>query len=92
MENRVFICAICGKEHNSILDRAQCEINCAEEEARKAAEAKKAAEYEARVKEVNMAFEKAYELRDKLVEDYGEYKYQRKCDNLDDVFKFFFGV
>lgn len=96
-----FQCAICGTWHNNILDRAQCEIACTEkkaEEERKAAEAKKAAEYEARVKEVNMAFEKAYELRDKLVADYGEYKYQRKfnnideCKNLDDVLNFIFGV
>jgi len=49
------------------------------------------------VKEVNMAFEKAYELKDKLVADYGEYKYQRKrnldeCNSLDDVFSLIFGV
>ena len=37
-------CGICGKEYNNVLDRAKCEIACAEkaeEEAKKAAEAKK---------------------------------------------------
>ena len=96
-----FQCAICDTWHNNILDRAKCEIACTEkkaEEARKAAEAKKAAEYESRIEEVNMAFDKAYELRDKLVEDYGEFKYNRKinnideCKNLDDVFNLIFGV
>ena len=97
----IYKCGICGKEYSTIAERSNCEQICLkkqEEEERKAAEAKKAAEYEARVKEVNMAFERAYELRDKLVEDYGEYKYQRKCNSidecnsLDDVFNFIFGV
>lgn len=105
MENKtyakpVYKCAICGEVYETIHKRMNCEQACLkkqEEEARKAAETKKAAEYKARVEEVNMAFEKAYELRDKLVADYGEYKYQRKrnfdeCNSLDDVFNFIFGV
>ena len=106
MENKVcakpmYKCAVCGEVYDSIAQRMNCEQTCLkkqEEEERKAAEAKKAAEYETRVKEVNMAFEKAYELRDKLVEDYGECKYQRKfnsideCKNLDDVLNFIFCV
>ena len=42
-------CGICGTEFESVLDRAKCEIECSkrvEEEARIAAEAKKAAEKE----------------------------------------------
>lgn len=69
MNESVYTCAICGKEHNSILSRAKCEIECAnraEEEAKKAAEAKKQAEYNARVEEVNKAFDHAYKLRDNL--------------------------
>ena len=97
----IYKCGICNKEYSTIADRSSCEHTCLkkqEEEERKAAEAKKAAEYEARIKEVNMAFEKADELRDKLVEDYGEFKYKRKCNsideckNLDDVFSVIFGV
>lgn len=93
----MYKCAVCGEVYNSIAQRMNCEQICLkkqEEEERKAAEAKKAAEYAARVDEVNMAFEKAYELRDKLVEDYDEYKYNRKfnsideCKSLADVFDF----
>ena len=74
MNESVYTCAICGKEHNCILSRAKCEIECAnrvEEEAKKAAEAKKQAEYNARVEEVNKAFDNAYKLRDELMKDYG---------------------
>ena len=95
MEERVYTCAICGKGHTSVAQRMNCEQACLkkkEEEDRKAAEAKKAAEYEARVEEVNMAFEKAYELRDKLVEDYGEYHYCHKLNNLNDVIEALFGL
>lgn len=92
MESQYYKCGICGKNHNDILSRAKCEIACTErleEEAKKAAEAKKKEEYNARIDEVNMAFEKAYELRDKFIADYGEYK---KYDNFDDVIRFLFGV
>lgn len=98
----MYKCAVCGEVYDSIAQRMNCEQTCLkkqEEEERKAAEAKKAAEYEARIKEVNMAFEKAYELKDKLMEDYDEeFKYKRKfnnideCKNLDDVLNFIFGV
>lgn len=94
-------CAVCGGVYDSIAQRMNCEQACLkkqEEEARKAAEAKKTAEYEVRVAEVNAAFDKAYKLRDKLVADYGKYKYQRnvsnvdECNSLDDVFNFLFGM
>ena len=74
MNEQVYACAICGKEHNSILSRAKCEIECAnrvEEEAKKAEEAKKQAEHNARVEEVNKAFDHAYKLKDELIKDYG---------------------
>ena len=85
-------CAVCGEVYDSIAQRMNCEQACLkkqEEEERKAAEAKKKEEYNARVCEVDAAFQKAYELRDKFVADYGEYK---KYDNFDDVIRFLFGV
>ena len=49
MENNMFIkpiykCGVCGKEHENIVARATCELECTkriEEETKKAAEAKK---------------------------------------------------
>ena len=85
----MYKCAVCGEVYESIAQRMNCEQACLkkkEEEKRKAAEAKKAAEYNARIEEVNAAFNRAYELRDKLVADYGAYHYKR-CESLDDVFK-----
>lgn len=94
-KDTLYACALCGTFYDSIAERSNCEQACLkkkEEEDRKAAEAKKVAEYEARVEEVNMAFEKAYELRDKLVEDYGEYHYCHKLNNLNDVIEALFGL
>lgn len=94
MDNKTYTkpmykCAVCGEVYDSIAQRMNCEQVCLkkkEEEERKAAEAKKAAEYDARVAEVNAAFDHAYELQDKLVADYGVHHYKR-CNNLDDVLK-----
>ena len=39
---RMYKCSICGKEYNSVKDRAECEINCiheAEEESKRLAKA-----------------------------------------------------
>ena len=93
MDNKVcakpmYKCAICGEVYDSIAQRMNCEQTCLkrqEEEERKAAEAKKAAEYDVRVAEVKMAFNKAYDLKNKLVADYGEYVYSRMFDDLGDV-------
>ena len=71
-------CGICGNEHNNILDRAKCEIACAEkaeEEARKAAEAEKKEEQKVRKAEVDAAFEHLHELMTAYVKDYGHYEY-----------------
>lgn len=97
----MYRCGICDKAHKTIAERIKCETACLkkqEDEERKAAELKKAAEYEARITEVNMAFDRAYELRNKFVKDYGKYQYQRKCNSLDecnsldDVLNFILGV
>ena len=71
-------CGICGKEYSNVLDRAKCEIACAEkaeEEARKAAEAKKKEEQKVRKAEVDAAFEHLHKLMTAYVEDYGHYEY-----------------
>lgn len=87
----VYKCAVCGGVYDSIAQRMNCEQVCLkkqEEESRKAAEMKKAAEYETRVAEVNAAFDKAYDLRDKVLEDYGSYTYKRATNNSDRYFPF----
>ena len=84
MDNKEYKCCVCGTWHNDVLSRAKCEIACTEkkaEEEKKAAEFKKAAEYEARKAEVDAAFDNAYELRDKLVKDYGSYSYSKTVSN-----------
>ena len=71
-------CGICGAEYSSVLDRAKCEIACAEkaeEEARKAAELKKKEEQKIRKTEVDAAFKCLYDLVDAYVRDYGHYEY-----------------
>lgn len=45
-----YVCAVCGNEYESILERAQCEEKCVTN-AMKAAEEKKRNEYEAKRKE-----------------------------------------
>lgn len=100
MENNFYAkpmykCGVCGSTYEDVLARAKCEIACTEkkeEEERKAAEAKKAAEYDARLEEVNNAFENAYKLRDKLIADYGDYHHSKIFDSLDSVFEALFGV
>ena len=77
-------CGICGTEHDNVFDRAQCELNCFEkqkEEARKLAESKKKAEKDARQLEVDKAIEHADVLIEKMVKDYGEYRYKGKRHN-----------
>ena len=71
-------CGICGKEYNNVIDRAKCEIACtekAEEEAKKAAEAKKKEERKIRKMEVDEAFEHLHALVTAYVKDYGHYEY-----------------
>ena len=75
---QVFKCGICGKEYSNVQDRANCELNCykkQQEEAKKAAEAKKLAEKAARKKEVDDALDKAIRLRNAYIKDYGCYVY-----------------
>ena len=84
MDNKTYAkpmykCALCGEVYETISKRMHCEQTCLkkqEEEARKAAETKKEIEYAARKAEVDMAYEKYVELRNKFVKDYSSYEYR----------------
>ena len=75
MDNKKnYMCGICGTAYETIADRAKCESACIERqeaEAAKVAEAKKQEEFSSRIAEVKDALDKAYELDDKLFEEYG---------------------
>lgn len=100
MENKVYAkpiykCSLCGTVHDDVVSRAHCEIYCNNkrlEKEQKAAEEKKKAEYQSRLSEVDAAFDKAYDLKDKFVKDYGAYMYSRDVCNKfahDNVFNWF---
>ena len=79
MNSKEYKCAVCGKIHEDVISRAKCEISCTEkkeEEERKAAELKKEIEYADRKAEVDIAYEKYIELRNKFVKDYDSYEYR----------------
>jgi hypothetical protein len=80
MDNKenTFICAICGKEHESVLERAKCEIECAkkkEESEKRAAAEKKVAEKKLRKEAVDEAVANAFRLINAYTDDYGSYEY-----------------
>lgn len=78
MENEIYQCSICGTFHDYVIDRAKCEIACAERaeaEAKAAAEAKKKEEQKIRKAEVDEAFKNLHKLMTAYVEDYGHYEY-----------------
>ena len=82
----VYKCAICDKVYDSIQERAQCEMTCVkhkQEEERKAAEAKKKQEKNARFSEASAALDNALTLVNKCVEDYGSFEYNGKVKELD---------
>lgn len=73
---KAFKCSICNKEYENAMDRARCELACCkklEEEAKKAAEAKKQAEQMADKAKVDEAYDLADKLRDEYVKKYGAY-------------------
>lgn len=78
-KEKMFICAICGKEYNHVLSRANCEIECdkkREEEEKKAAAEKKAAEKKLRKEAVDEAVMNAFRLANAYAEDYGSYTFE----------------
>lgn len=89
MENKkpMYNCGICGEVYDSIPERVKCEQACLkkqEEEAKKAAEAKKNAEKNVRKKEVMAAIENANELLRDFVKDYGSYELYYDVNNVND--------
>lgn len=88
----MYKCAVCGGVYDSIAQRMNCEQACLkkqEEEAKKAAERKRAAEYEARKREVDIAFDRAYELKEKFLKDYDSYTYSKSVSNFRDAIETF---
>lgn len=89
MENSkvIYTCGICGEIYDSIPERMHCEQECLkhqEEEAKKAAEAKKNAEKNIRKKEVMEAIENANKLLRNFLKDYGSYELYYDVDNTND--------
>ena len=75
-ETKKFTCSLCSKAHDSVIDRANCELACARrqaEEAKKVAEAKKKEEQAARKAAVDKARAEYIKLKNEYVKDYGTY-------------------
>jgi hypothetical protein len=76
-ETKKFICSLCGKAHDSVIDRANCELTCARrqaEEAKKAAETKKKEEQATRKAAVDKARAEYLKLKQAYIKDYGVYE------------------
>lgn len=92
MENQMFAkpmykCGICDKMFDNVVDRANCELACAkrvEEEAKKAAEAKKMEEQKMRKAEVDAAVSIAFDLMDKYIEDFDHYEFKPETKHCDE--------
>lgn len=79
----MYICGICEKEYNNISDRNKCEAACIkriEEDAKKAAEAKKKEEQEARRVEVEKAISNAKKLLVAYINDYKTFEFSADED------------
>ena len=78
MENKMFAkpmykCAICDKVFEDVVSRATYELECAkrvEEEAKKAAEAKKREEKKIRLAEIDAAYAAADKLMEMYIKDF----------------------
>lgn len=81
MENKLYAkqmykCGICESVFETIAERVKCEAACLErqeKEAQAAAEKKKIEEKKARKLELDAAIDKASELLNAYIEDYGSY-------------------
>lgn len=79
----MYICGICEKEYNNLSDRNKCETACIkriEEDAKKAAEAKKNAEKETRRAEVEKAIDHAKKLLMAYINDYKSFEFSSDED------------
>lgn len=92
-ESSLYVCGICGTSHESIEERASCELSCVKkikEEEKKAAEAKKKAEKDADFAETSAAIDNAYAMINKCVEKHGEFTYSGKLkDSKEPVVNYF---
>ena len=82
----MYKCAICGEIYDDVQDRMNCEMVCIKkqkEDEKKAAEAKKQAEKDARFAEASAALDNALSLVNKCVEDYGSFQYSGKAKDMD---------
>lgn len=95
----IYKCGICDKTYETIEERMNCERKCLIDEqvkAKKAEEERLAKERETRYKEVCEALNKANELKDAYLEDYGCFVYDathefvRDTDIRDFVKKFWY--
>ena len=93
MKDNKYCCALCGTEHESIEERAKCELECVTRvkaaEAKAKEEEKKAAK-DARQQEVTAALDNSFSLVNKFIEDYGSYEYNGKLNELDAINMDFF--
>lgn len=74
----MYKCGICEQNYNTISERNKCEAACIhriEEDAKKAAEAKKREEQEARRVEVEQAIDHAKDLLTAYINDYKTYEF-----------------
>lgn len=71
-------CGICGKEYETIAERAKCEMACVDKQLaieEKAKKEKKKQEQEVRRQEVAAAINHASEILDAYLNDYGSFSY-----------------
>lgn len=91
----IYKCAICNKEHPTIIERANCEQQCSkklETERQKVLAEKKKKEQETRKVELDAELKYAYELYTKYLEDYGSYDFKfskEEVNNFIDTIPFF---
>lgn len=86
---KTYKCAICNKEHSTIIERAKCEQECfkkLELEKEKALKEKKKKEQEGRKAELDAAVKYAYELYNKYLEDYGSYDFEFSGEKVSSPF------
>lgn len=85
-EVKMYACAICGKEYETIAERSTCETECVKrqaEEEKKAAELKKKEEQIKLKEEVDRAMKIATDLLDQYIEKYGEYEMDIELEGIE---------
>lgn len=86
MENKVYKCGICGKEYTTITDRSKCEAACVakqKEETANTEKEKRTKELEDAIAAVNEMINKASDLLEEYLNDYGEFSTDLDCYWID---------